>query len=309
MLYKWKLLLLLLLLWHESIIIYSTKVNCGWISSDLETSNFSVPPSSHLLTFLFRALLSYLHMVFLIFCYFGFSYCFFSAIRAYFSSSLGTWYFRQFERSLIDHGNSKAFTDFIKFILTGGMHSYFRDEIDIKVQKSNPQGVKGVCGFMSWSSWWKLKGDLQRIWKVTLMLEREFHTVFSIISDFGEKYRWSKNKLITVLTIAFKWRILILMKHLYTYPDFFPLINILCFFCYLVENASISWLSVFSTFLSVLIVFDCLQTKKANNLFLLRRVFCLQKSENISNELGPALDPRRRFWWSSDRLSEHPGNG
>lgn len=63
------------------------------------------------------------------------------------------------------------------------------------------------------------------------------------------------------------------------------------FFCYLVEKVSISWLSVFSTFLLLLTVFDCLQTKKANNLFLSRKVFCLQESESIWNELG----------WSSAR--------
>lgn len=137
----------------------------------------------------------------------------------------------------------------------------------------------------------------------------EFHRVLSIISDLGEKCRWSKQQVDNCSHNHLQMGNSNSNEVSVHLPSFLSLNQYsLNFFCYLVEKASISWLSVFSTFLSVLIVFDCLQTKKANNLFLSRRVFCLQKSESIWNELGLELDLRRGFRWSSDMLSEHSGN-
>lgn len=108
-----------------------------------------------------------------------------------------------------------------------------------------------------------------------------------------------QNQVDNVLAIAFKWRVLFPIKYLFTYPHFFPSINILWVSSIIWwKKTLISWLSVFSTFLSLLIVFDYLQTKKANNLFLSRRMFVLQESESIWNELGWSLTRGRGLRWS-----------
>ena len=143
-----------------------------------------------------------------------------------------------------------------------------------------------MCDFPSWSSWLSQKETLKECAKS----EWEFLNYLWLWRELS----MFQNQVHTVLTIVFKWRIL------FQYSlSFLPLNQCsLSFFCYLVQKAPISWLSVFITFLSLLRVFDCLQTKKANNLFLSRKVLCLQESESISDELGLETDPGRGIRWS-----------
>ena len=153
------------------------------------------------------------------------------------------------------------------------------------VKNKNQQGSKVICDFPSWSSWLSQKETLKERTKS----EWEFLNYLW----FWRELSMFQNQIDTVLTIFFKWRILFQY-----FLSFLPLNQCsLSFFCYLVQKAPISWLSVFSTFVSLFRVFDCLQTKKANNLFLSKKVLCLQESESISDELGLETEPRRGFRW------------